>query len=173
MSSQTNPPAGRLADVLPTRIDVGLLLPLPTATEPNDDGIALDVETAALAESDPAAELARLRTRGFRRGWERWFETDDGYVLHATAFVFATRAGATRSQQDHAHALEAAGATAADGVFTLQDGSDRAVVVSVVGAETEVLLQLVGPDPAATVVETLGALVRSRLAAMESSRPSS
>ena len=168
-----NPCGDRLADVLPDRLEVGEFLLLSADAESGDDGDALDLESAALGEADPAAELARLRTRRFVRGWQRSFDTADHCVLYAAVFVFTSTRDAVLSCEDHAHSLVAAGAHRRGQLLVVERPSERAVVwVGSVGA-SELLVQLVGPGAANEPVDDLAARARARLSAMASNRGSS
>ena len=165
----------RLADVLVSRADVEELVG-PVDSPDGDDGTALDLTAAALAEADPPAELARLRTRQFVRGWVRTFTTTtstSGHTVQASAYVFATEGQAERSAEDLRHALSAAGARLVSGLYRVGDAPERAVVGIEATGTVQYLVQKVGPSPDAQVVRALLARVRSNVAAMRKSAASS
>ena len=95
----------------------------------------LDLHEAALREADPVAELARLRTRGFRRGAARMWRDDAGRVVDLTLFEFSEASAARFSVDDGREAVRANGVStwAVTGGFaaTVGDGEFRASVVAV------------------------------------------
>ena len=131
-----------------------------------DEGSPLDLESAALTEADPRAELARLRTRRFVRGWERrWESPESRAVVHGVVFEFADETNAKRSVDDQRDALLAAGGISrGTQCWTIAlDGEIAWILVDVVGRVQRALTLLV--PTRVTVPDSNAKAVLLRLAA--------
>jgi hypothetical protein len=92
----------------------------------------MDLDAAASAEADPAAERSLLEETGFERGASRtWLATSQD-VVYVAVYDFATPEGAATYLQASTERLEARGATGFDvpevpgatGVTTVEDGEE-------------------------------------------------
>lgn len=120
---------GRIGDAAPGTLE---LTPETTTTMPEDTSMAdlliedapegyvqadaamgagpLDLEGAAAAEVDHAAERALLETRGFQRGWSRAWLTPDDDVVYVAAYELGSDEAAARYLEDGTETLLARGA---------------------------------------------------------------
>ena len=96
--------------------------------------LALDLYEAALRDGDPSFELARLRSRGFRRGRFRYWRNESEASLVVTSYELAGPADATLYRDDARHHLEAQAVRVRDvaGGFVATAGDSDGFVAHVV-----------------------------------------
>ena len=128
----------------------------------SEDG-PLDLEAAAEAEADIAAERARLETRHFQRGaYRQWLAPNDD-VVYVSVYELAKPSDATAYLADGVETLAARAATPFDvpeiagahGFTTVDEADERAFTAHAVAfsLENRWFLVVVGSDAGARTVE--------------------
>ena len=146
-TTTTTPEDLALAELLPTEALPGFVR--------SEDG-PLDLEAAAEAEADVAAERARLETRQFRRGAYRQWLAPNGDVVYVSVYEFATPRDAAAYLADGVETLTARAATpfevpeivGAHGFTTADESDERVFTAHAVAfsSENRWFLVLVGSD---------------------------